>query len=89
MRLGKWMGLLATAAIILTAASAAEEAKCGSTGANFESWKESFSAEARDNGIKPIEEGGGPNATLVTSRETDGIDHNQIMALIRKIRTGS
>jgi lytic murein transglycosylase len=53
MRLGKWTGLLATAVVFLAAADAAEAAKCGSTGANFESWKASFSAEARQNGVKP------------------------------------
>ncbi|MGE0004414.1 MAG: lytic transglycosylase domain-containing protein [Parvibaculaceae bacterium] len=52
MRLDKWTGLLA-AAVLLTAANAAEAARCGSTGANFESWKKSFSAEARKNGVKP------------------------------------
>ena len=53
MRLGIWMGLLASAAVFIAAAGMAEAAKCGNTGANFESWKQSFSAEARDNGIKP------------------------------------
>jgi lytic murein transglycosylase len=54
MRLGKWMGLLATAAVFLAAAAgAAEAAKCGKTGANFASWKESFSAEAKQNGVRP------------------------------------
>lgn len=53
MRLGKWIGIFATAAIVIMAAGAAEAAKCGKTGANFDSWKESFSAEARDNGVKP------------------------------------
>src|SRR5262245_41136349 len=53
MRLGKMMGLLATVAVLLAAASTAEAAKCGSTGANFETWKASFSAEARQNGVKP------------------------------------
>jgi lytic murein transglycosylase len=53
MRLGKWMGLLATAAVFLAAATTADAAKCGSTGANFETWKVSFSAEARNNGVKP------------------------------------
>jgi hypothetical protein len=37
----------------------------------------------------PIEEGGGPNGTLVSSTETDGIDHNQILSLIRKIQVGT
>jgi lytic murein transglycosylase len=53
MRLGKWIGALAAAAALVAAAGATEAAKCGKTGANFESWKESFSAEARQNGIKP------------------------------------
>jgi lytic murein transglycosylase len=53
MRLGKWIGMFAAAAIVMTAAGAAEAAKCGKTGANFESWKESFSAEARARGVKP------------------------------------
>jgi lytic murein transglycosylase len=53
MRLGMWMGLLAPAIIFLVPAGAAEAAKCGNTGANFESWKQSFSAEARQNGVKP------------------------------------
>jgi hypothetical protein len=43
----------------------------------------------RDNGIKPEVEGGGPNGTLVTSTETEGIEHNQIARLIRKIKGGS
>src|SRR5262245_5148073 len=53
MRLGKWIGLLASTVVFLAAASSAEAAKCGSTGANFERWKQSFSVEARQNGIKP------------------------------------
>src|SRR5262245_9249093 len=52
MRLGKWMGFFATGAVFLAAASTAEAATCGRTGANFESWKASFSAEAKQNGIK-------------------------------------
>jgi lytic murein transglycosylase len=53
MRLGKWMGWLATAAVLLAASGAAEAAKCGNTGANFESWKASFIAEAKQNGVRP------------------------------------
>jgi lytic murein transglycosylase len=47
------MGVVAGSAVILLGACAAEAAKCGSTGANFETWKETFSAEAKRNGIKP------------------------------------
>jgi lytic murein transglycosylase len=47
------MGVVAGSAVILFGACAAEAAKCGSTGANFETWKETFSAEAKRNGIKP------------------------------------
>lgn len=53
MRLGKWMGAIAGLAVILLGAGAAEAAKCGSTGANFETWKQSFSTEAKKKGIKP------------------------------------
>jgi lytic murein transglycosylase len=53
MRLGKCTGFLATMALVLAAANAAEAAKCGSTGANFDRWKASFSAEARQNGVTP------------------------------------
>jgi lytic murein transglycosylase len=53
MRLGRWMGMIAGLAVILAGAGAAEAARCGSTGANFETWKQSFSAEAKKNGIKP------------------------------------
>jgi hypothetical protein len=42
----------------------------------------------RANGIKPREEGGGPNGTLVTSTETEGIDHAQIQKLIKTIKSG-
>lgn len=42
----------------------------------------------RNNGIKLEEEGGGPNGTLVTSTETDGIDHAQIVQFIKKIKRG-
>ena len=40
----------------------------------------------RENNIKLDEEGGGPNGRLVTSTETQGIDHTQIAKLIKKIR---
>jgi lytic murein transglycosylase len=53
MRLGNLTGFLVTIAGFLAAANAAEAAKCGRTGANFETWKASFSAEARQNGVKP------------------------------------
>ena len=53
MRRGRWMGVIAGSAVLLLGARAAEAAKCGSTGANFETWKETFSAEAKNNGIKP------------------------------------
>jgi len=53
MRLGKGAGMVAGLAVILLGAGAAEAAKCGSTGANFETWKQSFSAEAKRNGVKP------------------------------------
>ena len=47
------MGVIAGSAVLLLGACAAEAAKCGSTGANFEIWKETFSAEAKNKGIKP------------------------------------
>jgi len=47
------MGVIAGSAVLLLGACAAEAAKCGSTGANFETWKETFSAEAKNKGIKP------------------------------------
>jgi len=53
MRLGKWTGMVAGLAVILLGTGVAEAAKCGSTGANFETWKQSFSAEAKKNGVKP------------------------------------
>jgi len=34
-------------------AGAAEAAKCGKTGGGFETWKKSFAAEAKANGVKP------------------------------------
>jgi lytic murein transglycosylase len=53
MGLGRRMGMVVGLAVILLGAGAAEAAKCGSTGANFETWKQSFSAEAKQNGVKP------------------------------------
>jgi ATP-dependent exoDNAse (exonuclease V) alpha subunit len=40
------------------------------------------------NGIALEEEGGGPTATLITSTETEGIDHDQITRLIKRIKSG-
>jgi hypothetical protein len=40
----------------------------------------------RENGIDLVERGGGPNGTLITTSETDGIDHNAIEQCIKKIR---
>lgn len=42
----------------------------------------------RDNGIVLDEEGGGSNGTLITSTETEGIDHGQLARLIKKIKSG-
>jgi ATP-dependent exoDNAse (exonuclease V) alpha subunit len=42
----------------------------------------------RDNGITHEKERGGPNGTLVTTTEIDGIDHNQIARLIKMIKSG-
>jgi ATP-dependent exoDNAse (exonuclease V) alpha subunit len=42
----------------------------------------------RENGIDPVEKGGGPNGTLVTTTETDGINHTQIAQCIKKIKSG-
>lgn len=41
-----------------------------------------------DNGIKPYEEGGGPNGALVTSKEIEGIDLMEIQKLIKTIKSG-
>ncbi|MBX5454449.1 MAG: ATP-dependent RecD-like DNA helicase [Acidobacteriia bacterium] len=41
-----------------------------------------------ENGIKPVEDGGGPNGTLLTSTELDGINHAQIAQHIKKIKSG-
>lgn len=43
----------------------------------------------RSNGILPDEEGGGPNGTLLTTTETEGIDRLQIARHIKKIKSGS
>ena len=43
----------------------------------------------RENGVKSIEEGGGDAATLITTTETNGIDHDQIAGLIRLIKDGA
>jgi hypothetical protein len=40
-----------------------------------------------ENGIKMAEEGGGPNGTLVTTTELDGIDHSRIAQHIKKIKS--
>ncbi len=42
----------------------------------------------RDNGVLPVEEGGGEVATLITTTETEGIDHNQIASLIKLFKKG-
>lgn len=42
----------------------------------------------RENNIIPDEEGGGENGRLLTSHETEGIDHEQIARNIRKIKGG-
>ena len=39
----------------------------------------------RENGTDLVEKGGGPNGTLVTTTETDGIDHMSIAQYIKKI----
>lgn len=52
MRHGKFMGMVAALAV-MAGGTAAEAAKCSSTGGNFERWKQSFAAEAKANGIKP------------------------------------
>jgi hypothetical protein len=42
----------------------------------------------RHNGIVSDDEGGGPNGTLITSTEMEGIDHSQITRLITKVKSG-
>jgi len=39
-------------------------------------------------GILPHDKGGGPNGTLVTSTEAEGIDYGQIARLIKIIKSG-
>ncbi|UWR45360.1 AAA family ATPase [Phaeobacter inhibens] len=43
----------------------------------------------RKNGVKSADEGGGEVATLVTTTELNGIDHDQIADLIRRIKEGA
>ncbi|MDQ7251284.1 AAA family ATPase [Dongia sedimenti] len=43
----------------------------------------------RNNGVRLHEEGGGPNGTLVTSTEAQGIDYVQIRKLIKMIKSGT
>lgn len=43
--------LAAAASMMLAAATAAQAAQCGDTGAGFEAWKAEFAAEARANGV--------------------------------------
>ena len=43
----------------------------------------------RKNGVKPAKEGGGEVATLITTTEKNGIDHDQIANLIRMVKEGS
>jgi hypothetical protein len=43
----------------------------------------------RSNGILPDDEGGGPNGTLLTTTEIEGIDRPQIARHIKKIKSGS
>ncbi|MBX5173575.1 hypothetical protein HJB84_27585 [Rhizobium sp. NZLR1b] len=42
----------------------------------------------RSKGIFPGEEGGGPNGTLLTTTEIEGIDRAQISRHIKKIKSG-
>jgi hypothetical protein len=37
----------------------------------------------------PDEQGGGPNGTLLTTTETEGINHEQIARHIRKMKGGA
>lgn len=48
--LGRKLGLTAVAVCLVSAPALA--AKCGNTGAGFETWKKAFMAEAKANGIK-------------------------------------
>src|SRR5262245_40343844 len=52
MRQSRWMSVIAGLAVMLLGSGAAEAAKCGNTGANFDSWQQRFAAEAKANGIK-------------------------------------
>ena len=52
-----------------------------------EKWKKKLKWYCK-NGIVLDEKGGGENGTLLTSSETEGIDHDQIARLINKIREG-
>ena len=50
-------------------------------------WKPKLAWYA-ENGILPHDKGGGPNGTLVTSTEAEGIDYGQIARLIKIIKSG-
>jgi membrane-bound lytic murein transglycosylase B len=52
MAFGRWAGVALIMSVMLQAGTA-EAAMCGNSGAGFDSWKESFAAEARENGIRP------------------------------------
>lgn len=52
MGLKRWGRLAAAAAAVLVMTGMAEAARCGNTGAGFETWKEAFADEAKANGIK-------------------------------------
>jgi lytic murein transglycosylase len=69
----KRLGLIA--AVLLGMAGTAEAAKCGNTGAGFESWKKAFAAEAEANGVGSK----GMKALAATSYATATIkaDRNQ------------
>lgn len=47
---GRWMGALILG--VALQAGAAQAAKCGNTGAGFETWKKAFAVEAKASGIK-------------------------------------
>ena len=47
----KRLGLMA--AVLFVMAETAEAAKCGNTGAGFQSWKQAFASEAEANGVGP------------------------------------
>lgn len=69
------VGMAFLALALVTAATAAEAAKCSSTGGGFETWKTSFAAEAKANGIKSR----GLTALAATnySKGTIRVDRNQ------------